>query len=134
MATRRHLSLAAKAAVVALFAVAMGVEVRAQSGTMVYTHINITPSNDTIFTVQDFLPENFFVPAEDEDLIILQYDNVRRYIIAPKPAKPMCGTFDEIRKGLMIIDVGYTSFGYGTIEVEHKGSLLIAVEKEEPEL
>ena len=128
MAIRKHLSLAAKAAVVALFAVAMGVGVQAQIGYTVYTEMTITPSNDTIFSTQDIPP----VPDKDEVLIILQEDNVHRYIIAPKPAEPKHLTFDEIR-GWMFFDFGYQDLGPGTVEVEHKGPLLIAVEKEEPE-
>lgn len=129
MATRKHLSLAAKAAVVALFAVAMGVGVQAQIGYTVYTQMTITPSNDTIFSTQDIPP----VPDKDEVLIILQEDNVHRYIIAPKPAEPKNWTFDEIREGSTLFDFGYQDLGPGTVEVEHKGPLLIAVEKEEPE-
>ena len=121
--------MAAKAAMVALFAVAMGVGVQAQIGYAVYTEMTITLSNDTIFSELDIPP----VPDKDEVLIILQENNLHRYIIAPKPAEPKHLTFDEIREGSMLFDIGYQDLGPGTVEVEHKGPLLIAVEKEEPE-
>ncbi len=131
METMKHLSLAAKAAVVALFAMATGVGARAQSESTNSTREIVPPSNDTNL----YYPDNLFVPSEGEDIIIVQDDEVRHYIRAPKPVEGKRQTWEEFQKSIPCLFIYHIpDYGHGSVEVERKGNLLIAIEPEEPEL
>ncbi len=100
----------------------------------------VAPISDTIIFYPNAVEINIinpmdalFSPSPEEDLIIIQHDNIRTYIRVPKPVEHKYETWEEIQNS-DFRSYHNPDYGTGTIEVEHKGNLLIAVEPEEPEL
>ena len=75
-----------------------------------------------------------FPQLTEKVLIIIEQDNVCTIISAPKPVEHEHESWEEYIQNSGFRSYGNPYYGTGSVEVEHKGSLLIVVEPEEPEL